>query len=703
MRKYLLLSTFIATLSSLPHLQAQNTATPVVTDSIPTQDIYSMSLEELLKLKASGVTLSSELEKLLNTMIGVASQKAQSPRKSPSIISLITEEEITSSGARDLVDVLRLVPGFQFGMDTQGTIGLGVRGNWAHEGKVLLLLDGQEMNETLYSTLQFGNHFDVSQIKRVEIIRGPGSAIYGGFAEYAVISIITKNYEDLKGIQLTGTYGTMQQAYARRNFSLSGGRKFGNWGVNLAVFAGQGQRSDQTYHGFEGSMTRIDTTFSGSEIERIDTSYSSPSYPMKGNSQLNPTNVNLGVTYKNWSFRGIYDQYNTTIRDGYGTTLSQAYPNDFSSWFAEVKYKWQINDKLTITPRINFKRQTPWAFDGNTEEYPAYHKQADRTRGSLTMNYDLSRRVNLMAGGEFFNDRGHNLARYGDTLFYNGTRHVSFNNRALFAQSLFKLPIAHLTIGMRYDYNDAFGSAFVPRLGITRKFDKLHFKLLYSSAFRAPGIENINFAVNNQINPEKSSVLEMEVGYQIGKNSFLTVNAFDITTLNPIVYDFDGGDSYRNFPRSGSSGWEMEYRLKDSWGFLTLTYAFYTSAWKKETIEAYLVPGRKDVLLAFPAHQLGVNTTVELGSHWTANLSGTLLSSRYGYTAPDKVEKFAPTALLNAFVRKQNLFTKGLDLGLGIYDLLNQKFMFIQPYSGGHAPMPGPSREFLLRVSYAIH
>ncbi len=682
--------------------KAQSEAAGSAVDSLPAQNYESMSLEELLKLKASGTILSSELEKLLNSLIGVASQKAQSTRKSPSIVSLITEEEIAASGARDLTDVLRLVPGFQFAVDVQNTVGLGIRGNWAHEGKVLLLLDGQEMNETMYGTLQFGNHFDVSQIKRIEIIRGPGSAVYGGFAGYAVISIITKSAEDINGFRVTGTYGAMQNAYARRNLSFSAGKKFGDWGVSLSVFAGQGQRSDQMYRGFGGGISRIDTVFNGEEIARIDTAYASPDFNMKGNSQLNPTNVNLGVTYKNWSFRGIYDDYRTTTRDGYGTTLTRLYPSDFRSWFGELKYNWKISEKLTITPRFNFKRQLPWQYIGDSEEYLPYHKQADRIRGNVTVNYDLSRRVNVVAGGEFFNDRAVNLGQFGDTLFYNGTRNVSFNNRALFAQTLFKLPIAHFTIGARYDYNDAFGSAFVPRLGITRKFDKLHFKLLYSNSFRAPSIENIQLSENNRILPERNRVLEMEIGYQIGKNSILTANLFDVHTKDPIVYNFTDGETYQNFPNTGSSGAEMEYRFKQKWGFFTLTYAFYTTAWQRERVSLYSVPGRTDVLLAFPAHQLGFNGNVHVGSGWHLNLSGSLLSSRYGYNAPDQAEKFAPTALVNAFFRKQDLWTKGLEAGIGAYDLLNQRFAFIQPYNGGHAPLPGPSREFVLRVSYAI-
>src|SRR5207253_11346941 len=106
----------------------------------------------------------------------------------------------------------RLVPGMDFGVDVEGVVGLGMRGNWAHEGKVLLLLDGQEMNEIMFATTQFGNHVCVDQIEKIEIIGGPGSAIYGGFAEYGVIDIITKGGSDLNGISVTGTYGQMKDA-----------------------------------------------------------------------------------------------------------------------------------------------------------------------------------------------------------------------------------------------------------------------------------------------------------------------------------------------------------------------------------------------------------------------------------------------------------------------------------------------------------
>lgn len=182
-----------------------------------------MSLEDLLKLKAHGVP--SELEALINSLISVSSKKAINTREAPGIISLITEDDIKNSGARDLIDVLRMIPGIDFGVDIEGVVGLGMRGNWANEGKILILLDGQETNEILYASSQLGNRFPVDLIKRIEIIRGPGSAIYGGYAEYGVINIITKQAEDINGVYASATYGHMQKDFGRKNISLAIGKK----------------------------------------------------------------------------------------------------------------------------------------------------------------------------------------------------------------------------------------------------------------------------------------------------------------------------------------------------------------------------------------------------------------------------------------------------------------------------------------------
>lgn len=665
-------------LLAAPRLFGQSDTSAVKKDSV---DYYDMSLEQLLSLKAHGVP--SELEKLINTLISVASKKPLNVRESPSIVTLITEEEIKKSGARDIIDVLRLVPGVDFGLDEEGVVGLGMRGNWAHEGKVLVLLDGQEMNEILFATTQFGNHFPIDQIKKIEVIRGPGSAIYGGFAEYGVINIVTRQAEDIDGISVSGTYGQMEKDFGRRNVNLLVGKKVGDFSFSLSGLMGQGQRSDQTYRDFNDS-----------------------SYSMAGNSSLNTNYFNAALGYKGLSFRVIGDFYNTTIGDGYGDVIkSGVVQENFSSVYSELKYVIKFNDKFTLTPRVNYKTQTPWQSPAYTGTSP-YNRTATRATGNLTASWNVSRHINFVFGAETYQDKA---TDYVDSNYFsNGTQHVTYYNYSFFAQGLIKTRLVNFIVGARYDQHNVYGHAFVPRVGLTKKYNKFHFKALYSNSFRAPAIENIDGSGATGIKPELTQVAEIELGYQVTRKSILTVNAYDITTRNPIVYytDSTNSDYYTNSGHSGTQGIEAEYRIKDKWGYVTLNYAFY-SATNKEKISTYEVSSNSSALVGFANHRLNFNACWNITKDLSVNASGSWYGSRYAYTSIDslgnpQLEKLDPSFLLNFFIRYSTPL-KGLSVGAGCYDLLDRKFKFVQAYNGGHAPLPGPSREFVFRLQYDLH
>lgn len=653
-------------------------------DSTKTGDslsYYDMSIEQLIQIKAHG--LPSELEKLINSLISAASKKPLKVRESPNIISLITDEEIKKSGARDLIDVLRLVPGIDFGVDVEGVVGIGIRGNWAHEGKVLLLLDGQEMNEILFATTQFGNHYPIDQIKKIEVIRGPGSAIYGGFAEYGVINIVTKQGEDINGVSASGTYGQMEKDYGRRNINLQIGKKINDFSFSISGLMGQGQRSDQTYTDFNGN-----------------------SYGMAGNSNLNPRYFNSSMAYKGLSFKCIGDFYQTSIRDGYGNiNQSGSVSENFNSLFSELKYVLKINNKLSITPRLNYKRQTPWQSE-EYEDKSEYNRTAERMLGNLSASYNLNRYINFVAGAEFYTDKAVDNA--DSSFFSNNKQTVSYHNYAFFTQGLVKSRFVNFILGARYDKHNAYGSAFVPRVGLTKKYKKFHFKALYSGSFRAPSIENINYADSTGIKPELTQVAEIELGCQITRKSIVTINAYDINTKNPIVYQTNmyNEDIYVNSGKSGTQGIEAEYRIKDKWGHVALNYAYYTSV-NKEKIESYEVSENSSSLLAFANHRLNFNACYNVTRNLSLSSTASLYGKRWAYTSIDDssnsvLEQLNPVILLNFFVCYDTPL-KGLNIGIGVYDALNQKFNFIQPYDGGHALLPGPSREFIFRLSYNVN
>ena len=175
--------------------------TLIYLSSYPQQEIDEEQLQELREMS---------LEEVLKSEITVASLTPVSMRESPGIVTLITRDDIINAGTRDLIDVLTLlVPGFSFQQSQYGPIGLGVRGNWAFDGKALMMIDGVECNDEAFSAILFGNHFLVENIDRIEIIRGPGSVIYGANAALGVINIITRGYKQFKGAYSAVNYSQM--------------------------------------------------------------------------------------------------------------------------------------------------------------------------------------------------------------------------------------------------------------------------------------------------------------------------------------------------------------------------------------------------------------------------------------------------------------------------------------------------------------
>jgi outer membrane cobalamin receptor len=625
------------------------------------------------------------LESLLDSPVDIATVKPQTQRETAGIVTVITREEILNSGARDIIDVLRLVPGFSFGVDVQGTVDVGVRGNWGHEGKTLLLIDGQEMNELLYSTNALGNHYPVDQIQRVEIIRGPGSAIYGGYAELAVINVITRGGDELGGVAVAGTYGQMERGFGHRTVSLSYGERY-NSGLTLSLsgFFGQGNRSDTDYTDFNG------------------TSYSSVD-----NAAENPAFVNLALGYKGLKLRFIYDDFTFGGQDGYGTVEPRPVDAHFKSLIADAHYEKKVGEKLTVTPRLNFRHQTPWNYDDDPESTVFFDVSVMRLLGNVMASYDAVPGLNLLAGVEGYYDYAklNDLRLVGSQTMFGTEPDVAYQNVAGITQALYNTPIANFTAGARYEYHSQFGGSFVPRAAITKVMGRFHSKLLASQAFRAPGIENIN--VNADIKPEKTTVFEGELGYQLGYHQFVSLNAYDITIKRPIIYSYDPAsmsEIYQNFDQTGTRGVEAEYRLRYKWGYATANWSYYNAAGKNK-IALYQVPTDDSVHLAFPAHKVAVTGSVNLTRSLTFNPSAIFTSERFGYMSGDAdgnpvLGSRPGGVMLNANLLHRDLFMKGLDAGLGCFNILGKEVLYLQPYDGGHAPLPGPSREFVLKLSY---
>jgi outer membrane receptor protein involved in Fe transport len=245
-----------ALLSQVPADSIGDTTHAVINvDEMTREEIMNLTYDQLLQLPLETLLkicnkLGVTMDELLNTKIKVGSSVPLTSRESPSILSVITEEEIRNSGARDIIDVLRMVPGVNFSYDVDGVIGISFRGMWANEGKMLIMVDGQEMNELVYNTIQFGSRFNLNEIKRIEMIRGPGSAMYGGTAELGVINIITKTGSDMNGVKVNAVYGQMERMRGRTGVDFTAGKKVKDLNFSLAGQYMNGTNSDGYFRSF---------------------------------------------------------------------------------------------------------------------------------------------------------------------------------------------------------------------------------------------------------------------------------------------------------------------------------------------------------------------------------------------------------------------------------------------------------------------
>ena len=157
------------------------------------------------------------LDSLLNTEISTAAKYEQTVSEAPASVTIITAEEIERHGYRTLEDILKSVRSFYLSNDRNYSY-VGVRGFGRptdYNSRILLLINGHSTNESVYGSALVGTErgLDLDSIERIEIVRGPGSALYGNNAMFAVVNIVTKKGNQLNGGRLsieTGSYRKLQ-------------------------------------------------------------------------------------------------------------------------------------------------------------------------------------------------------------------------------------------------------------------------------------------------------------------------------------------------------------------------------------------------------------------------------------------------------------------------------------------------------------
>jgi outer membrane cobalamin receptor len=549
-------------------------------------------------------------------------------------------------------------------------VGIGVRGNWGFEGKVLVALDGQMLNETNYGCYNFAGRVILDNIDKIEIIRGPGSVIYGGVAGLAVINIITRSGKKGDGVTLSQQVG-ISNGVSRTSSQINVSKQFLN-GLSFNVAAGlsEGNISNKTVAGFSGDMVNY-----------------------KDSSSVKTYFLNTSFQYKKLDVRLLFEDHSAKIIESPGKVI-------FGSQLVNAKYSFALGKKLSVVPTLMIARQIPWYL----QDVPDFSENTLNWRytGSLQLVYEPNPNVTVVSGIEAFSDRARII---DDTIFryYNNKSHICFSNKAYFTQSIFKTRIANINLGLRIDDHSSFGVAFAPRVGLTKVIKDWHFKLLYSTAFKAPTIQNIQ--ANQEIQPETINTSEIEIGYQITPSTIIKANIFDVVIQNIILYDpidiFT--DHYFNGGSSGTRGYEIAFESKFSRGFIHANYSYYAST--KNNVDVYNVEGHKNYKLGFPTHKGSIQAGYKLTTSFALHSSVLFSGKRFASVLENneyKTKSIPTTIKANVFFRYKDFLFNGLDMTAGVYNFLNTNYQIVQPYQGEDNALPSQGREFSIKVQLGL-
>ena len=656
--------------------------------------------------------LNMPFEELLELEIEVAAKTSQKQSEAPSIVTVVSREQLSLFGVRDLADILRIVPGFEFGLDVGSIAGLFFRGTWAHEGKALIMVDNIPINDHAFGNNNFLGNIPFNSIDKVEIVRGPGSALYGGFAEVAVINVVTSKGKNLDGVRVQADAGILGDDVITRNASVSAGYSKDDFDISLHIGTGKNAMSNKENNVFisiDSGLYSVKSPYS--QGMDIDNSYRQPFYVF-----INTAYKNLKLGFVRNEFR--YSAQNTWfIRPQVHNQYLADY--NFTVTGARAEYTQIISKDAILMPSIEYTTSTmigsrinPSVTDGGM--YRNEFTDMYRTKGELSAKL----LGELLLGIGYMRDDLEAIGmdgRMGLQLSADAAdtaRTTYTDSKYAYFQYEKKVYDLKVTLGLRYE-NTSFGDALAPRLGLVYDLDPVAIKLLYGRSYRVPTpyqtfSRSVSFP-NSMPKPETANSYEMELDWRINPNMVARTNAFLITIDEPISY-LGKTDSYQNYGEINSMGLEGSLKVfYDSWG------GYFTFGYTKPSgnTSAIMKSADGSSFLGFPELKITAAVYYSFG-FMSISPSITLLSKRAGITReyaeavwkaadattiPLETQYYPAIAMLNFNILIPEVLS-GVNLRLTGYNLTNSHYKLIQAYYDVGAPLPANDRHLILSLEY---
>mgnify|MGYP001260820832 CR=1 FL=1 len=618
--------------------------------TVEDEDFFEMSLEELMDVR-------------IDTVYG-ASKRVQRLDEAPASATVVTAEEIRRYGYRTLAEILQSAPGFYLNYDRVLQY-LGTRGFQRPGGfdtRILLLIDGHKMNENVAGAPPSGVEFplDVELIDRVEIIRGPGSSLYGSNAVLAIVNVITKRGSDIRGLEVSGQTGSFDMQKGRVTYGNLLGKD-----VDL-LLSTSSQSSDgsklyfpefdmpQTNNGWvdndDGQDDRVATTLSWGDLSFM----------------LVHSTHEKGIPMMT---------YATAFGDPRTRMLTEG-------TMAGLTWTHELSDRCTAKARVSYGHLSfdgRYAFDddgggGDPAVINGDSWEGSWYEGEVGLTATPLERHTLTVGTEFRYDAQQDQTQWlGDTVYLDYAKHS--DNWGVYLQDEVKLLERLIFVGsVRHDEYETCGGATSPRLGLIYDLcDRTTLKLLYGQAFRVPSAYELyyenpgrNQKAANDLKPGTIRTYEAVVEQQFGRRFLATACGFHYVMedlVTPVPDPADGLFVFRNQGQVQAQGVELALRGRWEEGLQSrISYSYVES--EDETTN--------EILANSPQHLVKLNLIKPLVPERLFAGLEVLYESKARTLSGDYADDFTLTNLTLTYVG----VSRRLEVAASVYNLFDVDYAF---------------------------
>lgn len=530
--------------------------------------------------------------------VSVATGSQVSLRRAPSVAAVVTGEDIAAMGATDLTQVLESVPGIHINYSTYGAPVInmrGIGGAGPTSPQVLVLMDGVPLVDAYRGDPGILlSHIPLENVARIEIIRGPGSALYGADALAGVINIITRGSGEPAGGQAGARFGTDQTFASWGRYSGRAGpvalsafaEAAGSDGAGQKIEADQASYLDRVFHNHSSLAPGLTDTNYQSRSAALEAGYgdfhwrgSFYELPSQGSvagitGALDPAgsaDLQRTATDLSWANAQVLPDLGLGLQASYVYFSDREHlqlfppgakfgPYSFPSGVIgePERYQWQFRVAAN---------GTYGGLSGHTLHFGAGYDDVNLFHEETHKNYFLNAAGTFVPSGTYFGIPGTPVIDFSNIQPHIRTadRRDSFG----YVQDEWSIaPDWALTAGVRYDSYSDFGGTTNPRVALVWDVSlDVTAKLLYGTAFRAPSF-NEEYGVNPVANgnpdlrPETIRTSEAAISWQAARSLSVDLNVFH--------YDYDRiivalanpspapGATYRNTGGEAGNGFETQ-------------------------------------------------------------------------------------------------------------------------------------------------